>query len=257
MVALVTLCNGQLILLAIHGWAFPVREVWRLAVGCAAMPLFYVLLAVCATFVSRGTAAGIVAPCAVMLLPAIAELFPRAVQEALVPVLPASAIHTLSGMAQAGSMEYAGAPAAFAVLVAWGALASALAVWCFRQGHIKLCWFACSVDDIVIKAMRGQKLRRELRINYPTIAPPDRSGGSLQMADTEARVSLWRVCARSFAPTISFPRGLASRLRPSPSGGVGRRRATGPPNHVRYAEMRQRGKCENSPHPPWIQSNDM
>ena len=192
-----------------------------------------------------------------MLLPAIAELFPRAVQEALVPVLPASAIHTLSGMAQAGSMEYAGAPAAFAVLVAWGALASALAVWCFRQGHIKLCWFACSFDDIVIKAMRGQKLRRELRINYPTIAPPDRSGGSLQVADTEARVSLWRVCARSFAPTISFPRGPASRLRPSPSGGVGRRRVTGPLNHVRYAEMRQRGKCENSPHPPWIQSNDM
>lgn len=39
-------------------------------------------------------------------------------------------------MAQAGSMEYAGIPAAFAVLVVWGALASALAVGCFRRKDI-------------------------------------------------------------------------------------------------------------------------
>ncbi len=50
--------------------------------------------------------------------------------------LPASAMHTLSGMAQVGSMEYIGAPAAFAVLISWGALASALAVWYFRHKDI-------------------------------------------------------------------------------------------------------------------------
>lgn len=79
------------------------------------MPIFYVLLAVGATFVSRGTAAGIVTPRAVMFLPAILELFPKTVQEVCVPVLPTSAIHTLSGMAQAGSMEYTGVLVAFVI----------------------------------------------------------------------------------------------------------------------------------------------
>ena len=45
------------------------------------------------------------------------------------------------------------------------------------------------------------------------------------------------ICADRLLP-VGSSRGSASRLRPSPSGGVGRRRATGPLNHVRYAEMR-------------------
>ena len=136
MVALVTLCNGQLILLAIHGWAFPVREVWRLAVGCAAMPLFYVLLAVSATFCTRSTAAGAAIPFAVLFLPAIAELLPGALRGALVPLLPASAIHTLSGQAQIGSAEHTGALVALAVLAAWALLPAVFAAWRFQRTDV-------------------------------------------------------------------------------------------------------------------------
>lgn len=135
-VALVTLFNGQLILSATHRQAVSASEVWQFAAGCIAMPPFYVLLTVCATFSSRNTATGIVAPFVVMFLPAIAELFPKTLQNTFIPTLPASAIHTLSGMAQKGSIEYTGILAAFIILVLWVLLSSALAIWNFRKKDI-------------------------------------------------------------------------------------------------------------------------
>lgn len=135
-VALITLGNGQLILSSIHGRALPASEVWRFAAGCVAMPLFYVLLTVCAAFFSRSTAAGIVIPLAVMFLPAVAELLPQTIQEAFIPVLPASAIHTLSGTARAGSIEYTGILTAFIILIAWGILTAVPAIWRFRRKDI-------------------------------------------------------------------------------------------------------------------------
>ena len=135
-VALITLGNGQLILAAIHGQALPTSEVWQFAAGCMAMPLFYVFLTVCATFFSKNTAAGIVIPLLVMFLPAIAELFPQAVQETFIQILPASAIHTLSGTAQAGSIEYTGILTAFIILIAWSVLAFVMAMWQFLNKKI-------------------------------------------------------------------------------------------------------------------------
>lgn len=135
-VALIALGNGQLILLSMHGQTLPAWQVWRFVAGCIAMPLFYVLLTVCAAFFSRSTAAGILIPLAVMFLPLIAELFPQKVKEAFIPILPASAIHTLSGIAQAGSTEYTGLLTAFIILITWSALAAAIAIWRFRNKDI-------------------------------------------------------------------------------------------------------------------------
>lgn len=135
-VALITLFNGQLILSATHRQVVSTSEVWQFAAGCIAMLPFYVLLTVCATFSSRNTATGIVAPCIVMFLPAIAELFPKALENTFIPTLPASAIHTLSGVAQKGSIEYTGILAAFMILVSWVLLSSALAIWNFRKKDI-------------------------------------------------------------------------------------------------------------------------
>ncbi len=133
LVALLALGSGQLILLSLHGRALPGSQVWRFAAGCVAMPLFYVFLTVCAVFFSKSTAAGIVIPLGVMFLPVVAELFPQAIQEAFIPILPASAIHTLSGAAQAGSTEYTGVLTAFVILLAWSALAAATAISRFRK----------------------------------------------------------------------------------------------------------------------------
>ena len=100
------------------------------------MPLFYVLLAVSATFCTRSTAAGAAIPFAVLFLPAIAELLPGALRGALVPLLPASAIHTLSGQAQIGSAEHTGALVALAVLAAWALLPAVFAAWRFQRTDV-------------------------------------------------------------------------------------------------------------------------
>ena len=100
------------------------------------MPLFYVLLAVSATFCTRSTAAGTAIPFAVLFLPAIAELLPGALRGALVPLLPASAIHTLSGQAQIGSAEHTGVLVALAVLAAWALLPAVFAAWRFQRTDV-------------------------------------------------------------------------------------------------------------------------
>ena len=109
-VALAALLDGLLLVSAVGKQAPALAEVCRLAAGSALMPLFYVLLAVSATFCSRSTAAGAAIPFAVLFLPAFAELLPGALRGALVPLLPASAIHTLSGEARIGSAEHTGGP---------------------------------------------------------------------------------------------------------------------------------------------------
>ncbi|TCZ80895.1 ABC transporter [Paenibacillus albiflavus] len=135
-VALIVLGNGQLMLSAIHGQTLPASEVWQFVAGCVAMPLFYIWLTVSAAFLSRNTAAGIVIPLVVLFLPAIAELFPGSIQDVIVPILPASAIHSLSGVAQSGSIEYTGIVTAFLILIIWSLLTSILAVWSFRHKDI-------------------------------------------------------------------------------------------------------------------------
>jgi len=135
-VAFIVLGNGQLILSAIHGKTLPASEVWQFVAGCIAMPLFYIGLTVSAAFFSRNTSVGIVIPLVVMFLPAIAELFPPSIQEVVIPVLPASAIHTLSGVAQRGSIEYTGIILAFLILIIWSLLTSILAIRRFRYKDI-------------------------------------------------------------------------------------------------------------------------
>ena len=132
-VALAALLDGLLLVSAVGKQAPALAEVCRLAAGSALMPLFYVLLAVSATFCTRSTAAGAAIPFAVLFLPAFAELLPGALRSALVPLLPASAIHTLSGEARIGSAEHTGALVALAVLAAWALLPAVFAAWRFER----------------------------------------------------------------------------------------------------------------------------
>ena len=128
--------DGLLLVSAVGKQAPALAEACRLAAGSALMPLFYVLLAVSATFCTRSTAAGTAIPFAVLFLPAIAELLPGALRGALVPLLPASAIHTLSGQAQIGSAEHTGVLVALAVLAAWALLPAVFAAWRFQRTDV-------------------------------------------------------------------------------------------------------------------------
>ena len=134
--ALAALLDGLLLVSAVGKQAPALAEVCRLAAGSALMPLFYVLLAVSATFCTRSTAAGAAIPFAVLFLPAFAELLPGALRGALVPLLPASAIHTLSGEARIGSAEHTGALVALAVLAAWALLPAVFAAWRFQRTDV-------------------------------------------------------------------------------------------------------------------------
>ena len=86
--------------------------------------------------VGKQAAAGAAIPFTVLVLPAIAELLPGALRGALVPLLPASAIHTLSGQARIGSAEHTGALVALAVLAAWVLLPAVFAAWRFQRTDV-------------------------------------------------------------------------------------------------------------------------
>lgn len=135
-VALATQMSGRFFVSTVHKQMPFSQELWRFTAGCIAMPVFYVLLTVCATFSARNTAAGIIAPVFVLFLPELAKLFPEMLQSITVPALPASAIHTLSGAAETGSLEYIGVTSAFLVLGSWLLLSAATAIWKFRKEDI-------------------------------------------------------------------------------------------------------------------------
>ncbi len=134
--ALIALGNGWLILEALHHQILSVPEVMQFAAGCIFMPLFYALMTVCAAFFSRSSAVGITIPFIIIFLPAITKLFPQSVQNIFIPILPASAIHSLSGAAEKGTLEDMGSLTALVILGIWSLLACLLALWRFRQKDI-------------------------------------------------------------------------------------------------------------------------
>ncbi len=115
---------GQVVLLA---QGLPAMEVGdprmaRLVFGSALMVPFYSLVAVAFAFLTRNTGAAVAAVLAVMSVPAVVGALPGWWRDLLQPLLPASALHSLSGSASPNSPEYlATGPAAF-VLLAWVAV---------------------------------------------------------------------------------------------------------------------------------------
>lgn len=136
LVAVVTLLDGHLLVFLTHKEMPPVGVVWQFIAGCVVMPVFYSLLTLNATFITRNTASGIVIPSLVMLLPVLTKVLPGSLQFVITPVLPASAIHTLSGIAENSSGEYIGILGALLSLGAWTMFSSLLAICRFQQVDI-------------------------------------------------------------------------------------------------------------------------
>lgn len=132
-VALIALLDGQLLISAAHKQMPAPEKIQRFVAGCILMPIFYTLLAVCAVFCFRNTAAGIAAPVFVLFLPLLVKLFPDTLQAAAIPFLPASAVHTLSGAAEKGSREYTGVLFAFLILGFWLLAAGTAAIQRFHS----------------------------------------------------------------------------------------------------------------------------
>lgn len=127
-VSLVALMNGRILVAVVHKRMPLPDTLLQFLIGCVVMPSFYSLLTVCATFFAGNVAAGIAIPVSVLFLPALVKLFPEMLQSVLIPFLPASAIHTLSGAAEKGSIEYIGTVAAIFVLGVWILVFAAVAI---------------------------------------------------------------------------------------------------------------------------------
>ncbi|MGB4610091.1 MAG: ABC transporter permease [Saccharofermentanales bacterium] len=135
-VALATQMTGRFFVSVVNKQIPSSAELWRFTAGCIVMPIFYSLLTVCASFSASNTVAGIVTPVFVLFLPEFAKLFPEMLQSMTIPALPASAIHTLSGAVEKGSLEYTGVLTAFLILGSWLLLSAATAIWKFRKKDI-------------------------------------------------------------------------------------------------------------------------
>lgn len=112
---------GQLVLLA---QGVPAMEpgnprLLRLVFGSALTVPFYSLLAVAFAFITRNTGGAVAAVVAVMSVPAVVGALPEWWQGLLLPFLPASALHSLSGAASPDALEYIAAGVAAAVLASW------------------------------------------------------------------------------------------------------------------------------------------
>jgi hypothetical protein len=133
-VSLLSMGNGYLII-RIFNKPFPsIYQVMRFLFGCIFMPITYTVLAICASFFFRNTAGGIVSSLLIMFLPSFIKIFPGDIQDILISIIPASAIHSLSGIARGA--EDIGIAVALLVLAMWCILGSIIAVRSFGKKDI-------------------------------------------------------------------------------------------------------------------------
>lgn len=135
MVTLLTFLSGQIILSGngMNMVLLSSPELLQLLVGCAVMPIFYCLLTVCLTFLFQSSAGSISFTLGVMLLPAFITWFSAPVQQALLPIMPRSALHSLAGLAEQGTPEELTILSSIIILAIWILLAYIIGVWKFKR----------------------------------------------------------------------------------------------------------------------------
>lgn len=112
---------GRLVLFAQGVPALPMGDpqLLQLIVGSVLMAPFYSLLAVALAFLVRNTGGAVALVLAIMSVGPLVNALPDRWRETLLPWLPASALHSLSGSAAPTTAESLPAGAAALVLVVW------------------------------------------------------------------------------------------------------------------------------------------
>lgn len=103
----------------------------RTLFGSALRPVFYGLVAACAAMVFRSTGGAIMTALTLVLVAGITPWFGDRVAEALAPVSPSAAIHSVAGLAS--HVEELGALGGTVTLVCWIVAASVIAVTLFAR----------------------------------------------------------------------------------------------------------------------------
>ena len=120
-VTLLTYLIGHLIL-NINGLtldSFDVVTLHQFVLGCMIMPIFYCLLTVAATFIFRNSAGAITLSLGVLLFPGIINLLSNGIRKWIIPIMPMSAVHSLSGVANASNYELLGTGQSILILLLW------------------------------------------------------------------------------------------------------------------------------------------
>nr|WP_246195564.1 ABC transporter permease subunit [Halopolyspora algeriensis] len=125
---------GQLVLLTqgLPGLS-PEPRLLRLAVGSMLMVPLYSLLTVALAFLTRNGGGAIAVVLTIMSVPTLVGALPPGWQWSLLPWLPASALHSLSGAASPQAPEHLAPGWAAVVLVAWAAALLLLAYVVFSR----------------------------------------------------------------------------------------------------------------------------
>lgn len=135
-VGMVSLGNGYLIIKMLNKPFPPVDRVMRFFFGCIFMPITYTILTTCLVIFFESTAGGIVSAILIMFLPSITKIFPEFIQEIFVPIIPATAIHSLAGVAEIGGMEDIGIIFALLTLIIWYGLGCLISMKKFEKNDL-------------------------------------------------------------------------------------------------------------------------
>ncbi|MBS4536319.1 hypothetical protein GOQ29_11895 [Clostridium sp. D2Q-14] len=131
LVTFATFFAGQLVLVAngIPMASLKDNSLVQLIIGSAVMPVFYCLLTVAATFIFRSSEGGIIFSLVIMFIPALIKMFSKDIQRLILPILPQSSLHSLSGIVSENSYELLGNGASIFLLLLWIGITSAIGIF--------------------------------------------------------------------------------------------------------------------------------
>ncbi|GAB6085818.1 hypothetical protein [Alkaliphilus crotonatoxidans] len=131
LVTFLTFIAGQLVLVSngVPMASLKDNSLVKLIIGSAVMPVFYCLLTVAATFIFRSSAGGITFSLAVMFIPALIKMFSKNIQGLILPILPQSSLHSLSGIVSENPYELLGNGTSILLLLLWIGITSAIGIF--------------------------------------------------------------------------------------------------------------------------------
>ncbi len=138
LVTFTTFFAGQLVLVAngIPMASLKDNSLVQLIIGSAVMPVFYCLLTVAATFIFRSSAGGITFSLVVMFIPALIKMGPENIQKLILPILPQSSLHSLSGIVSENLYELLGNAMSILLLLLWIGITASIGIFQFIRKDI-------------------------------------------------------------------------------------------------------------------------
>ncbi|MBZ2174269.1 hypothetical protein K8M07_03305 [Schnuerera sp. xch1] len=104
--------------------------------GSMYMPVFYCLLTVAATFIFRSSGGAITFSLTIMFIPGLISMFSDTIQRLIIPILPVSALHSISGVAEKESFELLGISTSILLLLVWIVITSLIGIFQFERKDV-------------------------------------------------------------------------------------------------------------------------